>query len=522
MSCFRIVCLIFVTAFISLKSLSQEASHPRLPLSLMHFESEMEAQLFENLESLRIEEQLTLFMLSDSLVDELKMKQIRSAIQNYIVEARGWKKKKPTKEIGRHYKEVHNRFLDKYELESLFREIFEKQTYNCVTATGLFAYIFDNLQIPFEIHEYPLHVNLMAYPETNRILVETTDPQGGFVNYSAKQKRAYAEQMRAQKLISEAEFLQGPEAVFEKHFLDSKPISFLQLAGIQYGNTALYYAEHDEFEKALQLMAKGYNLHQGDFSLNNLVLIASRVIEQPKATNQGLAMAFGTFAHLPHEHIPESFLIEKLEELGKKQRTAKADTSKLAMAAAALLSGPIDSTFSHFVQLVYNYEMGIYFALQEKGNEAMPFAMKALEFDWENFEVQRLCSGVVLMTVDRMEWESGVALLDSLADKFPNLLKIPAFYKMKMQASLVAAGHYFQQRKEKQATQQLQIFESLYNEPNRPEAVPEKVLVEQCFREAFYYYFRLGANGKARKAVDRGLELHPSSYPLQNMRDLVR
>jgi hypothetical protein len=126
------------------------------------------------------------------------------------------------------------------------------------------------------------------------------------------------------------------------------------------------------------------------------------------------------------------------------------------------------------------------------------------------------------MEVDKSEWQSGIVLLDSLAENFPNLLKIPSFYKMKMQAALVAAGHYYQQRKEKLAVQQLQIFESLYSAPNRPEASPEKLLIEQCFREAFYYYFRLGANGKARKAVERGLELYPSSYPLQNMRDLVK
>jgi hypothetical protein len=522
MSYFRIVCLIFVTTLAFLNGQSQEVQHQRLPLSLLHFNSELEAQLFENLEVLSSDDLLALFMLSDTLVDESKLLQVQTAIQNYLVEASLWKKKKPAKEIGRHYKEVHSRFLDKYELESSFREIFDQQTYNCVTATGLFAYIFENLQIPFEIQEYPLHVNMVAYPRAERILVETTDPQGGFVNYTPKQRKAYAEQMRAQKLISEAEFLEGPEAVFEKHFLDSKPINYMQLAGIQYGNTAIYYAEKDEFEKALMLMAKSYHLHQGTFSLNNLLLIASRVIEAPNASAASLERAFGVLGYLPLEQSTQAFLIEKLEELGKKQRTVKADTSKLPRAVAALLSGPIDSTFAHFVQLVYNYEMGIYFALQEKGNAAMPYALKALELDWENFEVQRLCSGVVLMEVDKSEWESGIVLLDSLAENFPNLLKIPSFYKMKMQAALVAAGHYYQQRKEKLAVQQLQIFESLYSAPNRPEASPEKLLIEQCFREAFYYYFRLGANGKARKAVERGLELYPSSYPLQNMRDLVK
>jgi hypothetical protein len=76
------------------------------------------------------------------------------------------------------FKEVHGYFFVKYDEEAFFSQIFDNGNYNCVTASMLYSIIFDHNKIPFEIKETPTHVYLVAFPGSENIMVETTNPNG--------------------------------------------------------------------------------------------------------------------------------------------------------------------------------------------------------------------------------------------------------------------------------------------------------------------------------------------------------
>jgi len=125
--------------------------------------------------------------------------QLRSAIDK-LKQAK-LEKKKPNKKVRTIYTTIHDTFLDKYEIKNEFSEIFDTGKYNCVSATALFALVFEELSISYTIKELPTHVFLIAYPENEQILVETTDPLTGYIQFSQIFKRTYLENLRERKLI---------------------------------------------------------------------------------------------------------------------------------------------------------------------------------------------------------------------------------------------------------------------------------------------------------------------------------
>ncbi|MEO6303559.1 MAG: hypothetical protein ABIP51_10325, partial [Bacteroidia bacterium] len=99
------------------------------------------------------------------------------------------------------YKYVHQVFLKMYKLNNSFSDIFEKGEYNCVSASALYAIILKEIGIPCQIIEAPQHVFIIAYPQTDKILIETTSPEKGYFvvndNYVAK----YIKYLADSKLI---------------------------------------------------------------------------------------------------------------------------------------------------------------------------------------------------------------------------------------------------------------------------------------------------------------------------------
>jgi hypothetical protein len=99
-----------------------------------------------------------------------------------------------------------------YKLSNNFSEIFETGYYNCVSGSALFALILSKLEIPYQIIEAPTHVFLIAYPNTEKIVLESTIPDEGSHQFSKRIIERYIADLYKSKLISKEEF-EGNHAV---------------------------------------------------------------------------------------------------------------------------------------------------------------------------------------------------------------------------------------------------------------------------------------------------------------------
>ena len=246
-------------------------------LSEITFHSEFEEQIFRDFFTHGKKDYLALFSMIDPTFDAGALSKSQNQYRAFInrIKDSNYIKKKPEKRIKFLYQAVHDRFFTKYELKNSFRDIFTGGRYNCVSATALYGILFNQLEIPYQIKELPTHVYLMAYPHTARVLVESTDPSGGFYAFNEPFKRSFVDQLAKNKLISQAEHRNNSiNTLFDKYYFKDETINLDQLVGIQYTNQALYALEEENLREAYHQLEKAFLFRPSEKTAFLLKLLA--------------------------------------------------------------------------------------------------------------------------------------------------------------------------------------------------------------------------------------------------------
>ena len=85
-------------------------------------------------------------------------------------------------EFLRHvFHQTHRRFLKHFQTNANFNQLLQSGTYNCLTATALYAILLDHLTFDFKVIETNYHIFILADVNGAQVLLETTDPLKGFV-----------------------------------------------------------------------------------------------------------------------------------------------------------------------------------------------------------------------------------------------------------------------------------------------------------------------------------------------------
>ncbi|GEM_PF-5989232 len=103
--------------------------------------------------------------------------------------------KRPQDFVAYLYYYTHRKLLKKYSAYPSLSETLAQGSYDCLTATTIYAILLTELNIPHVVVETNYHIYLLVYPGSeNEILLEPTDPRYGFVTdrqQIARQKQTY-------------------------------------------------------------------------------------------------------------------------------------------------------------------------------------------------------------------------------------------------------------------------------------------------------------------------------------------
>ncbi|MEP1488582.1 MAG: hypothetical protein ABJK28_09150 [Algibacter sp.] len=204
------------------------------------------------------------FFKSLSSIDSLAKNEIVSKYQDKVLSVlrsfppKESKEKKEKKRIKYIYDELHQTFFKKYVLNSYFTDMFKDGTYNCVTATALYAFAFDELNIPYHIKETPSHVFLVAYPNTHKIYLETTVPGAyGFIVPKETEVKKVVDELISYKLVTKEEVLaKGYMKFYEDYYYGNEFINKRSLIGMQYYNKGLFCFQAIDYDRAINNLRK--------------------------------------------------------------------------------------------------------------------------------------------------------------------------------------------------------------------------------------------------------------------------
>lgn len=171
----------------------------------------------------------------------------------------------------------HQHLFHKYRQFTLDQDALNEGLYDCVSGSLILAALLDHFEFSYEVIETSYHVFLQVAVEGRLVLLEVTDPQGGFIA-DPDQKEEYLSGYSGNKTLWEesknAASFSSPE-IYQK-------INLENLLGLQYFNQAIRYFNEGNPLVAYQFSVTALKYHDSerirDFSrfLKQKVVLATR------------------------------------------------------------------------------------------------------------------------------------------------------------------------------------------------------------------------------------------------------
>ena len=201
-------------------------------------------------------ELLATFIQVEGEVSQREIEQLRTELDEFVVYLKRKQEKYRSEKrfLSFFFYKVHRQFLKHYEPHTTLYNLLEDGKYDCVTGSALYALLLDALAIPYQVQEFPYHVYLMVPTEDqDTIMIESTDPQYGFVTDAAEQAQRYSFYSQTNQPATDTHF--------QYDFAIGGSIGLTELAGLSYFNEAVEHYNRHEFPQAMQLLQKASHLY---------------------------------------------------------------------------------------------------------------------------------------------------------------------------------------------------------------------------------------------------------------------
>ncbi|MEQ8473796.1 MAG: hypothetical protein RIC35_21545 [Marinoscillum sp.] len=422
--------------------------------------------------------------------------------------------KKDSKYVKKIYEFVHAEFLRKYENVAYFNQIFQTGVYNCVTACALYGLVFDELGVPYVVKETPTHVYIIAYPETEQIGIETTDPIGGFKTFSPGYKEAFIGDLLRQKLIDNAELTAGVNTVFDKYYFTNKELGLKELVGLQYYNKGISAFNDENYPGAFKELQKAYFFHDTDEIKEVLEAAGILTVSQLQYDKLEDVNMLTFLTRVDDPNIGSDEILGEFARLMNKQLLNQNDTQYVHRAYDKLSSQITDSTLQVEIDFYYNYERGR--MLYNRGNYvlAFPFIRNAYQTKPNNFDAENLLVGNINNTMVASAYKSDelLSLVDDLYDEFPNLTSNAHLGALRMGIYLEAMSDAYLSKDVKSAEKYQLKFEAAVDQYHYRF---QDFAVGKAYSNGITYYFRKGWYKSARELLNSGLKYAPNNSELK-------
>lgn len=423
--------------------------------------------------------------------------------------------RKREKQIRLIYKMVHENFLIKYQLQADFHELVSNGTYNCVTATALYAMIFDHIDVPYMIKETPQHVYLIAFPDAEQILIESTDPTKGYIYYNDDYKNLFVQNLRKGKLIDELEFKSfNTNELFEKYYYPDKNISMRELVSIHYSNNANTYFEKENYRQFHEQIKKAYYLYPCPRTTFLLFTASILLLEKVDYKDRQDIYDLLYLSRFIDQGISSADIQNEFVRITYEYLISYSKHTEYDNIYALFDSAVTNPELKLELDFIYNYEKGRSYLLKGRYLNAYPFVKLAFELKSDHTDAQtNLISNLSNSVNVETSSIKNRSEMDTLVKKYPILLENNNFIMLYGISQLKCIEELFKAKHPADGNKIMTSFEQLTEQ--FPTVIFSNGYIGRAYSEAAIYYFRKGFDSKCRKYLNRGLELAPSNNELK-------
>ena len=419
------------------------------------------------------------------------------------------------KRIKKIYNSIHNRFLQKYDQQALFPDIFKNGSYNCVSATALYVYAFEKLNIPYYIKELPTHVYLIAYPKTLKIRLETTVPGAyGFYSPNESELKKIVDELVKVKLISKLELQKnGYSKMYEDYFYGKEFVEKKSLIGMQYFNKSLLCLDNKEYKLAYSNIMKSLKYYNSPMSKSISVQLTLMTLSELKVVdNETLDLLYNNLSLLKYK---KDYDINAVKDLMYNiTANNKNDFIKLC---AVKLSSIKDAELNELIQI----ELYDYLARSETNKRnfdpAINYADKLLVLNSDNKRAQEVLLYCIPSKISLMPLnEKTLNLLEDYLAKYNFLIGDKRIDTLRAMLYGQLTQIKFSERNAKEGLAYLKSFENIMdNHRENVQIIP--AAIAQLYLIVGRYYYGRSQFKLAQKHFRKGVEYTPENMDLVKM-----
>jgi hypothetical protein len=492
---------------------SQKQADSLVLFSDLVFHSEFEKKSIANFIANR-SDTFHLFMSIDeninSMVSDICFNNFRNSCEN--MRKKGLDKKPGKKEVRKIFRIVHDSFLKKYNEIEHFPRIFIEGNYNCVSASMLYALVFEQLAVPYKILQTPYHVYLVALPGEESIIVETTNPQNVSELFTPDFKIDYLKKLKGLKLMSEVETDgKSVDELFREKYYKSKEAEFVNFIGFEYLNKSIALLKENKHIPAYQNLQKAYFFFPDNYVRNLMYSTLMNIIDKCKfkeITDIDYLAQLSRFETIDSDRLVDAFnsivayYMQFTDKLGFCEQLHN-----------RLMDKVNNVELRNDLSFAYNLKLSRHFA---KSQLIIPYIERAILLKQNHVEANKL---FIEQLEKRLDMISGFeSLMDSINHfemKYNYEFVKQVFVDYRLIAYLNQAHAFFRDNAIKDGEHYLSKFEEMCNGPIVPERRKLVKAAETAYRSLAMYYFYRNQKQYAQEIVDRGLKCVPGSRYIQ-------
>lgn len=510
--------LLIVSLLFSLKFYSQ-VKDSLVTFKDIKFKNDAEKLVFEKTKGNEVNDIISALLISYNAENVYQPKEAIEKIDNCVAKLKKEiGEKNEVKKIKFIYDFVHKIFFTNYKLENSFSDIFSKGEYNCLSGTALYGIILTKLNIPFNVIEAPNHVYLIAYPQSHKILMESTAPQNGYFKFNDNFINQYVKSLYNSKLISKSEFETTPtDKLFEKYYFNASYYNLKDMISLQYSNYAVYYAEEKQYTDATNEIKKAYYFNPSERNKNTLKFLLAYQLQNKDYENESLVNDLALlcrFNNFNKQDVTDENIKHEFARLTESQLINTSNFSMYENSFNKITQEIKDTSLLNELTFGYHYELSRlgYLNLRDSIFE-IPHLIGAYNANPKNSNLQTLILSYFEQLVKgSYDAKKVMKVINQFNNYFTFTKNHPNFNTVKANCVLELAYQNFYVNDIKTGENYISEFETLMK--NNQETYPNDAYIEKAYSQQAMIYYKKGNSGKARLLLKKGLEYAPGNFGL--------
>jgi hypothetical protein len=418
------------------------------------------------------------------------------------------------KQIDRIRKYVSKALLINFRHDADFDDLFRFGDFNSFTAASIYAFILDQLGIPYEIYELSTHVYLVAFPGQERIRIETTKPGYQYFMFDHQTRKNFVDYIHRRGIINDMTYRNTSiRELFQKYYFAGYGLSIREMIGMMYLNSAVEMILLERERDGYAQLEKGFILYPSYKSQYLLLLQLNRFLvdmDYRDPLSLGYLIKAG---RLINYGIDRELIMDYLEDIVSKVLVKDDDPEGFGYIYDYLMEYLRDEQLKNHFTFLYLYESGRREFNDARYGKALDFLEPAYGMHPEDERVEdllaRSLAGYSLMVSPNIILQK----IMSYDTRFTDLATEGIYLMVKVQTYLSLFGEAFQLKDGETGEKYMAEFEGLL--AKYPETEFDHLLVGRSYSSAAIYYYRLGKIKESREVIERGLGYAPGNIELK-------